>query len=114
MSYLIAAALFVASVASALSLFCARSAFRSWKHCAAESNRPSMTSLRAELAEMRDELGKTHAVLKRIQGRQYKAEQRGAHADDDDDVKQRPGESAEQWKARVRPKLITAKGAKHG
>jgi hypothetical protein len=75
--------------------------------CRAVSRRHSMTSLRAELDEMADALGKHSHLLKRINSRTVMQERRQSQQGDLlDSSEQQPGESAAAWKARMRAKLI--------
>jgi hypothetical protein len=75
--------------------------------CRAVTKRHSMTSLRAELDEIQDAIGKHSALLKRVNQRTVMQERREAAKDEPEaSSAQRPGESAADWKRRMRARLI--------
>lgn len=74
--------------------------------------------MRAELDEIRDAFEKNSRLLKRISSRESMNDRRGEDGtaySRVDERKQRPGESAEAWKQRMRKTLLVAgQPAKHG
>lgn len=111
------AACVVSVLAALTSVACVRYAIRLYADSKAALNRAGTTSLRAELDEMRDAFEKNSALLKRINSRtimQERRENAGGNGSGDDRA-QKPGETPEAWKARMRKSLLVAgKPAKHG
>lgn len=111
--------LFAANVlATSISVACARYAMRLCADSKAALSRAGTTSLRAELDEIRDAFEKNSRLLKRISSRESMNDRRGEDGtaySRVDERKQRPGESAEAWKQRMRKMLLVAgQPAKHG
>jgi hypothetical protein len=75
--------------------------------CRAVQAKHSTSSLRGELDELHDSIGKHSALLKRINARTVMQERRAVAGEQpSDDSAQAPGESAAAWKARMRARLI--------
>lgn len=101
-----------------LTLVCVACAALSFFNSRAARKARLTISMRAELDEMQDAIGKHSALLKRINSRTVMQERRAAAKDaslDESDAAQMPGESAAAWKARMRAKLIVpGRPTKHG
>jgi hypothetical protein len=111
------AACVVSVLAAILSFACARSAIRSSMDSKAASKAAGTTLLRAELDEMRDAFEKNSRLLAKINSRERMRDARAAGGDGSDlpESAQRPGETPQAWKDRMRRSLIVAgKPAKHG
>lgn len=75
--------------------------------CRAAQRKHSTSSLRGELDELHDSLGKHSQLLKRINARTVMQERRSTAGETpSDEVSQAPGESSAAWKARMRARLI--------
>lgn len=106
----------VSAVCLALTVVSVCSALASWRHSKAATKRLSTTSLRVELDEIQDAIGRHSALLKRINARSVMAERRAEQSTDSEPSSApRPGESSADFKRRMRIALIhPGQPVKHG
>jgi hypothetical protein len=83
--------------------FCVGAAL-AWRRAPPTRDAKHIGTLRAQMLEITDELDKLHALLAKKDARET---MRGRRANGGGDVRMRPNETAEQWKARMREGVRT-------